>query len=114
MFAHELSHINAHADAIVSFDQTEAAAIAAVLGEIPVATNKGNFGNLGPGTSAIEVAATLLALKHKRLPANINYETPDPNCPVNVITQPLELSLPAAIKTSISSTGQIASLVFRS
>ncbi len=110
----ELSHINAHADAIVDFDRAEAAAIAEVLGDLPVATNKGNFGNLGPGTSAVEIAATLLALRHKQLPANINYETPDPDCPVNVITQPLELSLPAAIKTSISSTGQIATLVFRS
>jgi 3-oxoacyl-[acyl-carrier-protein] synthase II len=59
-----------------------------VLGDVavPVIATKSNFGNLGAASGATELAASLLALVEGRLPRMINYETPDPQCPIAAVT----------------------------
>ena len=45
---------------------------------------KSYFGNLVLGRRPVELTASLLALQHGTLPATLNYDDPDPACPVAV------------------------------
>jgi 3-oxoacyl-[acyl-carrier-protein] synthase II len=51
---------------------------------VPVAAAKSYFGNLGAAGGLVELAASLLAMQDGRLFRTLNYETPDPECRVNV------------------------------
>ncbi len=85
--ASEVGHVNAHGLATGQSDRAEAAAIRATLdGDVPVAALKSYFGNLGAGSGAVELAASLLAMQHGQLPGVLNYQTPDPECELNVAT----------------------------
>jgi 3-oxoacyl-[acyl-carrier-protein] synthase II len=52
---------------------------------VPVTAAKSYFGNLGAASGLIELVASVLALRHKRLFPVLNYQTPDPACDVNVV-----------------------------
>lgn len=84
----EVGHIHAHGVSTTSGDREEAQAIAAIFGppeqQPPVTAAKSYFGNLGAGSGAIELIASLLALRQGQLFGVLNYQTPDPECPVAV------------------------------
>lgn len=92
--ASDLGHVNA--DGLGTKDDAiEAAALAAVVGDVPVYSAKGSFGNLGSGTGAVELAASLLAVENKTLPATRNCAEVAADCPINVACgapRPLEKS----------------------
>ena len=83
-----LGHIHAHGLGTRTGDVEEAGAIREVFGErgdsVPVTAAKSYFGNLGAGSAVAELIASTLALKNKQLFAVLNYETPDPECRLNV------------------------------
>lgn len=87
----EVGHIHAHGVSTHSGDREEARAIAALFGppakQPPVTAAKSYFGNLGAGSGVIELIASLLALRHGELFGVLNYQTPDPECPVAVAKQ---------------------------
>lgn len=112
MNAADIGMVNASASGVIDEDRLEAQAIRAVLGDVPVSAHKSNFGNLGPGTSVVELIGGLLAMERGKIPPTVNYEDADPNCPVNVVAQARELTELSVIKTGFSATGQIASVVF--
>jgi len=92
-------------------DRIEASAIAATLDDIPVTAPKSFFGNIGAASGAIELAVSLLGLERGLVPPTLNYDTPDPNCPVNVVTEltPPRSSTVLALNHRI--TGQAAALL---
>ncbi|MFN9594319.1 MAG: hypothetical protein ACK56G_16615, partial [Pirellulaceae bacterium] len=45
---------------------------------------KGLFGNLGGGSGAVEVAASLLALRHQQFFPTPNRDRPDPQIPLRL------------------------------
>ena len=47
---------------------------------------KSYIGNLGAAGSTTEMAASVLGLHHGVVPRTLNYEEPDPDCPVAVPT----------------------------
>jgi len=108
----KIGHVNAHADARVQNDRIEAQGIHDALGNTLTCSNKGNFGELGPGGSAVELVSMILSARDKIVPATLNLDHLDPACPVNASNQNESVESNSAIKISISSTGQIASLVF--
>ena len=81
----DIDHVNAHGVATVEDDRTEAQAIHDALVDVPVIAPKSYFGNLGAGSGAVEMVASLLAINEGVLPASLNYDKPDPACPVNVV-----------------------------
>jgi len=81
----DIGHVNAHGMSTIPDDRIEAQAIADVLGDVPVTAPKSYFGDLGAGSGAVEMAASVLALQHGQVPPTLNYENPDPECPVNVV-----------------------------
>jgi 3-oxoacyl-[acyl-carrier-protein] synthase II len=104
--------VNAHGESSIEQDRLEAQAISAVLGDVPVIALKSSFGELGAGSGAVELIGSVLALIHGRLPPTLNYDQPDPACPVNVVhgnTWPIEK--PAALVLNQSTTGQAAAMV---
>ncbi len=109
----DLSHVNAHGLSTRRSDADEAVAIQRVAGDVPVLAIKSNFGYLGAGSGMIELIASIKALNEKQLPPTINYETADPQCPVNVNVELCASDKPAALKLSLSSGGQITCLALR-
>ena len=82
-----IGHVNAHGNSTREDDAAEAQAIRATLGDVPVTAPKSFFGNLGHGSGMVELAVSLLGMSHEVVPPTLNYETPDPECPVNVVTE---------------------------
>ena len=107
--AADVGHVNAHAPSTTEDDRVEAQGIRAALGDTPVAAYKSYFGNLGTGSGMVELVASILSLEHGLVPPTLNYEEPDPECPVNVLHgEPGTDLAPLFIKLSQSSTGQAA------
>jgi len=105
----EIGHVNAHGLGTVAMDRAEARALRAELGDVPVTASKSAFGHLGAGSGLVELVATMLAVERGLVPATLNYDTPDPECPVNVVhSRPLAGRLPVAVTVNVASTGQAA------
>lgn len=108
----DVGHVNANGLSTLVEDRAEARAIREVLGDVPVTAPKSLFGNLGSGTGAVEMAASLLAFEHGLVPATRNYEYPDPDCPVNVVHgQPLAGASSTAMLLNRWYTGQSVAIV---
>jgi 3-oxoacyl-[acyl-carrier-protein] synthase II len=116
--ADELGHIAAHGLSSTESDAEEAAALVAVLNShaatVPVVAPKSNFGNLGAGSAVVETIASVLALHTGQLFPTLNYSTPDPRCPLNVVSAanpcpPGE----SFLKLTVTPQGQAAALVVR-
>lgn len=96
--ADQVGHVNAEGLSTVEDDRIEASAIADVLGQVPVTAPKSFFGNLGGGTGAVELVASVLGLEKGLVPPTLNYTTPDPACPIRVVHgEPLAQTSPYAI-----------------
>lgn len=85
----DVGHVNAHGLSTQLHDQAEAQAIHEILGDVPVTAPKSYFGNLGAGGGAVELLSTLAAFETGQVPRTLNYESPDPTCPINVLREPL-------------------------
>jgi len=108
----DIGHVNAHGAGTRDDDRIEAQAIRATLGDVPVFAPKSYFGNLGPGGGAVEMAASVLALARGLVPATLNYERPDPECPVNVVAGAGQPSRrPTALLLNHTAYGQAAAVV---
>ena len=109
----QIQHVSAHGLGTVEDDRCEAQAIAKALGtDVPVTAFKSYFGCLGAGAGASEFAASVLALHHQRVPHILNFETPDPECPVAAVRhQPQENAQPQALVLSQSVTGQATAVL---
>jgi len=108
----DIGSINASAAGFRNLDAAEGKAIGNLFPGVPVVAHKSNFGNLGPGTSTVELIAAIQSLQHEIIPATLNYDHADPACPVNVNRDSVELKFGTSIlKSSVSTTGQFASLV---
>ncbi len=111
----DLDHVNAHGYSTIADDIWEALGLAEALGgdAVPIFTPKSRFGTLGVGGGPAELAASVLALHHGILPASLNYEQPDPRCPVRVVTEPRPVTKPYFLKVSFTELGQCAAVVCR-
>jgi 3-oxoacyl-[acyl-carrier-protein] synthase II len=110
--AGDVGHVNANGSSTIFDDRIEAQAIRDTLADVPVTAPKSLFGNLGAGTGAVEMAVSVLALQQGCVPQTLNYEYPDPDCPVNVIHgQSLETSTPTALVLNHTNLGQAVALV---
>ncbi len=114
----QLGHINAHGKSTQRDDLVEARAYHRALGtaaeRVPVTALKSYFGNFDAGSGAVELAGTVLSLRHDQVPMTLNYETPDPKCRINVVhDNPLRPHLPTAMTVNRTDIGQCAAAVLR-
>jgi len=106
-----VGHVNAHGLSTELDDRIEATAIAAALGDVPVTAPKSFIGNIGAGSGAVELAFSLIGLARGFIPPTLNYDTPDPKCPVNVVTTPTPTSNNTFVALSHRTTGQAVAMV---
>jgi 3-oxoacyl-[acyl-carrier-protein] synthase II len=113
-----IGHINAHGKSTRRDDLVEARAYSRALGDaaesVPVTGLKSYFGTFDAGAGAVELAASVLALRHGVVPCTLNYENPDPLCRLNVIRrEPLPVKNLTALSVNRSGIGQSAAAVIR-
>jgi len=108
----EIGHVNANGLSSVHDDRIEARAIHDILGDVPVTAPKSFFGYLGAGTGAVEMVASVLAFRQGVIPPTLNYERPDPQCPVSVVHgRPAPLGHRTALVLNHARQGQAVALV---
>lgn len=108
----DVGHVNANAAGIVARDPLEAQAIRAELGDVPVTAPKSFFGDSGAASGAAEMAVSVAALTRGEIPVTLNYEQPDPLCPVNVIHgRPQPVGTQTALVLSQAPAGQAIAVV---
>jgi 3-oxoacyl-[acyl-carrier-protein] synthase II len=83
----------------------EAAAIHAMLPGVPVTAPRSYFGNLGAAAGAMEMAASVLAFSTGLVPPTLNYERPDPACPVRVVSAEPASSMMVLVASGVA-TGE--------
>ena len=112
--AEEIGHVHAHGLSTVSCDAQEATAIKQVLGEkIPVVAAKSYMGNLGAGSGIVELVTSMLAIENDELFPVLNFEKPDPNCPISVVTEKQSCGSPTVINVNVTPQGQASAIVVR-
>lgn len=113
----QVGFVHAHGLSTRSCDIEEAQAIAEVFADrphpVPVVAAKSYFGNLGAGSGIVECIASILALTRNRLFRTLNYETPDPDCPVAVVTEPDRPPGDCFVALSVTPQGQASAVLIR-
>jgi 3-oxoacyl-[acyl-carrier-protein] synthase II len=112
----DIDHVNAHGLSTREADVWEARGLARAFGgrPVPVLAVKSYVGNQGAGAGTMELAASILALHHRAVPASLNCDDPDPDCPVEVLRNgPRPVTRPCVLKVSFTQMGQCAALVLR-
>ena len=112
---HDLGHMNAHGTATPINDRTESAALQSLYGEgfdnIPVVSIKGVTGHTLGAAGALEAIVTALSVAQNVVPPTTGFSTADPECPVRVLTDPLEnYEQKVAVSNSLGFGGHNGSL----
>ena len=90
----DIVHVNAHATSTPQGDITEASSIRQALGqntEAIVNGTKSMTGHLLGGAGALESLATLLALRHRKVPPTINLDNCEPDLGIDIATKVRDL-----------------------
>lgn len=111
----EISYINAWGPGHRIIDAVESSVMAKVFGrhlaEIPTASIKGAIGNPLGAAGAIQAGSAALSLRYGEIPPTVNWEFPDPECPLNLSREPRFLPIGKAIVNSHGLSGANACLV---
>jgi 3-oxoacyl-[acyl-carrier-protein] synthase II len=85
----DVDYINAHGNSLPDYDLIETRAFHLAFGKavysVPASSIKSMIGHAMGAASALQTAASCLALEHSLLPPTINYETPDPECDLDYV-----------------------------
>lgn len=109
--ADRLAFVKAHGSSRPETDATEAQALARVVGDRPVTAPTSYVGSSGAACGAVELALALVAKRAAVAPATLNYQTPDPSCPVNACGQNRKAEGDAILALNYSLTGQAVAAV---
>jgi nodulation protein E len=114
----DIGYINAHGTGTPANDRTETRAIRALFGvhadALAVSSTKSMHGHALGGGGAIELIATLGALREGVIAPTINYLEPDPECDLNVVPNTAqERPVKAALSNSFAFGGLNAVLALR-
>jgi 3-oxoacyl-[acyl-carrier-protein] synthase II len=114
----EVGYINAHGTSTVLNDRIESAAVIKVFGDhakrLKISSIKSMIGHLLAAAGAVECVSTVMSIYTGKLPPTINYEEPDPECPLDYVTKGAEsIDLEVALSNSFGFGGGNACLVLR-
>jgi 3-oxoacyl-[acyl-carrier-protein] synthase II len=109
----EVDYINAHGTATAFNDATEGAAIAQLFGDrVPVSSTKSMMGHALGAAGAIEAVFSILAIREKFLPPNINFTERDTAFAIDIIAnEAREAELHCVVSNSFGFGGTNASIV---
>lgn len=84
----DVKHVNAHGTSTPQGDLTEAGSVRKALGDAAddciVTSTKSMTGHLLGGAGALELIATVMALRERLVPPTINLDDPEENLPINI------------------------------
>lgn len=111
----DVGHLNAHGTSTSINDKTEAQAFCALqdvgFSEIPVTSTKGMTGHMLGAAGAIEAIVTALSVRDDVIPPTAGFATPDPECPVTVLSEARRnVEQKVALSNSIGFGGHNATL----
>jgi nodulation protein E len=113
----DISYINAHGTGTRSNDATETKAIKLAFGDgacPPLSSSKSMFGHALGAAGALEMVATILAIKHQIAPPTLNFVEKDPECDLDIIPNTArDISMNAAISNSFAFGGLNAVLAVK-
>jgi 3-oxoacyl-[acyl-carrier-protein] synthase II len=114
----DVSWLNAHGTGTPYNDKTETAAIKLAFGEpayrVPVSSIKSMTGHSAAAAGALEAVASVLAMRDNKIPPTINYETPDPECDLDIVPNTArDARVDIVLSNSFGMGGQNATLVLR-
>ncbi len=116
--AEAVGYINAHGTGTTANDRTECAAVRDAFGAqadaLMISSTKSMHGHLIGGTGAVELLACVMALGEGVIAPTINYETPDPECDLDVVPNVArERRVEAVMSNAFAFGGLNAVLVLR-
>ncbi len=113
----DVGHIHAHGLSTHQADQQEAEAIADVFADrkspVPVTAVKSYIGNPGAGGGILELIASILAQRNDHLFPLLNFETPDPKCPIHAVCSPETAPGDVFININFIPQGQASAIAVR-
>jgi len=114
----DVGYINAHGTGTVANDATESKAIRAVFGEhagkLAVSSTKSMHGHALGGAGAIELVATVIAMREGFIPPTANYLEPDPECDLDYVpNETRQARFDAALSNSFAFGGHNAVVAIR-
>lgn len=109
----DLAMVKAHGSGRPETDAMEAAALADTIGDTPVTAPTSYQGSSGAACGALELADALIGWRNGVVPATLNYETPDPACPVNVSGDHRDAAGDAMLAVNYALTGQAVATVVK-
>jgi 3-oxoacyl-[acyl-carrier-protein] synthase II len=113
-----IGYINVHGTSTPQGDKVEVIAIKRVFGDharkLPISSTKSMTGHLLGAAGGLEAGITALALRDQVLPPTINYETPDPECDLDIVpNEARRVKLDYALSNSFGFGGTNGALVFK-
>jgi 3-oxoacyl-[acyl-carrier-protein] synthase II len=114
----QVDYLNAHGTSTPLNDASETQAIKTTFGDhahrVNISSTKSMTGHLLGAAGAVEAIATILAIRHGKIPPTINYETPDPACDLNYTPNvPVDRTLTYGLSNTFGFGGHNASLLFK-
>ncbi len=114
----DVDYVNAHGTGTAANDVTETRALHIAFGEhaknLAVSSSKSIFGHALGGAGALELAATILAIRDGVVPPTANFTEPDPKCDLDYVpNEAREMTVRAAISNSFAFGGLNAVLAVR-
>jgi 3-oxoacyl-[acyl-carrier-protein] synthase II len=114
----KIDYINAHGTSTFYNDRGETKAIKAVFGEhtkkLAVSSTKSMHGHALGAAGGIEAVISIMTLLNQKIPPTINYDTPDPECDLDVVPNVArEAKVDYVLSNSFGFGGTNACLIFR-
>jgi 3-oxoacyl-[acyl-carrier-protein] synthase-1/3-oxoacyl-[acyl-carrier-protein] synthase II len=109
--AADLAFVNAHGTATPENDKVEGRLLAGLLPATPVWASKGGTGHTLGAAGALEAVLALQALRRRRVPPSLGFQTPDPDIGLVPTRDILVPDSPYALSTSLGFGGGNAALV---
>lgn len=110
----EIDYINAHGTSTPLNDKTESAVISRIFGNnCPVSSTKSLTGHLLGASGAVDSILTLLAMQNNFYPMIANYQVPDEEISIRLITTFEEARINYAMKSSLGFGGHNSILIFK-
>lgn len=114
----EMTYINAHGTSTKYNDHFETQAIKSVFGDaaykLAVSSTKSMTGHLLGAAGGVEAIVCAMAIKEGYIPATINYNTPDPDCDLDIVpNKGRNQKVMYAMSNSLGFGGHNASIVFK-
>ncbi|MFP4206483.1 MAG: beta-ketoacyl-ACP synthase II [Spirochaetaceae bacterium] len=116
--AGDISYVNAHGTSTEMNDKMESIVINRVFNgqgrSVAVSSTKSMTGHLGGAAGGLEALICAKVVETGRIPPNINYNSPDPEYPLDIVgPEPRDLPEGAVLSNSFGFGGHNSCLIFR-